>query len=133
MKVNCIAGQYLRENKNEAFVTQRKDPKPYLLIILFISSMLVLYKQLTLKDLKESKVRIKRLDTSIISSYRLIVIVLSCIEYKYSHTLHMQDNKKVMFLVTTKVFETIQNTSNLKRQAELVGEQIKRIIVLVNW
>jgi hypothetical protein len=45
----------------------------------------------------------------------------------------MQDNKKVMFLVTTKVFETIQNTSDLKRQAELVDEQIKRIIVLVNW
>ncbi len=32
------------------------------------------------------------------------------------------------FLVTTKVFETIQNAADLKRQAELVDEQIKRIM-----
>ena len=32
------------------------------------------------------------------------------------------------FLITTKVFETIQNAPDLKRQAELVDEQIKRIV-----
>ena len=32
------------------------------------------------------------------------------------------------FLVITKVFETIQNAPDLKRQAKLVDEQIKRIM-----
>jgi hypothetical protein len=32
------------------------------------------------------------------------------------------------FLVTTKVFETIRSASDLKRQAELVDAQIKRIM-----
>ena len=36
------------------------------------------------------------------------------------------------FLITTKVFETIQNAPDLKRQAELIDEQIKRIVDSVN-
>ena len=36
------------------------------------------------------------------------------------------------FLITTKLFETIQNAPVLKRQAELVDEQIKRIVDSVN-